>query len=559
MDGHLIAATRLILAISAVLIIDNTSIPPFNSDAIHLALILYISYSAALYLLAIRRRGRQGSIPIWSYWMDIGWVTLLLALSGGSNSIFFFGFFFAILVASFERGFRSGLFATIVSAALFVMVSLATTNEGAQLELQRFLVRLLYLCVLGYLMAHWGGLKLRLNQKLTLLRTMTALPAPRLGVSRLIGSTLDRLRTFYDADTCFIILGGPNVTEYSLYRVRRDNSATNMDAESIPTEMSQVMMALPAEHAVIASEGLSRWRRRDYTFDVTKHESTSKAGNSTNTLAALLNAKSFITVPLRRHTETVGRLYLTAQRRRAFDASDVNFLIQIAEHLMPVIDNIRLVDRLAAEAADEERQRIARDIHDSMIQPYIGLQIGLVGIRGRLAVEGIDMNGGDDPLLEMISDASADIDRLIEMTADGISDLRGYVHGLREAGDNEDRLMPAVRRFASKFTQATDIVVQVRTDTDIQVNDRIATEVFQMVVEGLSNIRRHTQSARAFIGLECSDNRLTLKVENDGTRGTVPEPFTPQSIAERAKALRGRAYVETFGDAGTSVIVEIPV
>ena len=83
--------------------------------------------------------------------------------------------------------------------------------------------------------------------------------------------------------------------------------------------------------------------------------------------------------------------------------------------------------------------------------------------------------------------------------------------------------------------------------------------MFQIIVEGLSNIRRHTESARAFIGLECSDNRLTLRVENDGTRGIVPGPFTPQSIAERAKALGGRAYVETFGDAGTSVIVEIPL
>jgi signal transduction histidine kinase len=119
--------------------------------------------------------------------------------------------------------------------------------------------------------------------------------------------------------------------------------------------------------------------------------------------------------------------------------------------------------------------------------------------------------------------------------------------------------MSAVRRFGSKFTQATNIDVQVRADADIHVDSRLATEIFQMIVEGLSNIRRHTQSARAFIGLECSDGRFTLRVENDGTRGSVPAPFTPRSIAERAEALGGRAYIETFGDMGTSVIVEIPL
>ena len=95
LDSHLIAATRLILAVSAVLILDYTSMARFNSDATRLVLVLYIAYSAALYLLTARRIRHKQAIPIWSQWTDIVWYTLLLALSGGSNSIFFFGFFFA--------------------------------------------------------------------------------------------------------------------------------------------------------------------------------------------------------------------------------------------------------------------------------------------------------------------------------------------------------------------------------------------------------------------------------------------------------------------------------
>jgi signal transduction histidine kinase len=83
--------------------------------------------------------------------------------------------------------------------------------------------------------------------------------------------------------------------------------------------------------------------------------------------------------------------------------------------------------------------------------------------------------------------------------------------------------------------------------------------MFQIIVEGLSNIRRHTQSTRAFIDIECSDSRVILRIENDGTQGLTATPFKPQSIAERAVSLGGRASVETFGDMGTSVIVEIPL
>ena len=557
-DGRLVAATRLILAISAFLILDYSPETDVNTDTTRLILVLYLAYGSTLYIIAARRSRVQRSIPAWSYWADILWYTSIVALSGGLNSIFFFGCLFAILVASFEWGFRAGLEATGVSALLFIMVSLATGLGGANVEWNRPVVRLVYLLVLGYLMAHWGGIKIKLFRQFSLLKEITTVSPPRQGVDHLIDATLERLREFYDADAGLLVVAGPDTSEYRLYRVKRSRSATPAHAEPIPSEMLQVLLTLPPEYAVVSSEGFRILRRLDYAYDLTKLEPVAGTGHANKTLAALLDAKSFITVPLRHQNQAFGRLYLTAQRRRAFEISDVDFFNQITDHLAPIINSIRLVDRLAAEAAEEERQRIARDIHDTIIQPYIGLQMGLSGIRRKLAGARFDTSDDIEQVQGVISEAAADTERLIEMTSDGISDLRGYVHGLRD-GATEDSLMPAVRRFASKFSQATNILVQVRADTDIHLDDRLATETFQMIVEGLSNIRRHTQSARAFIGLERSDSRLTLRIENDGTRGSVPPPFTPRSIAERAQSLGGRAYVETFGDMGTSVIVEVPV
>jgi signal transduction histidine kinase len=562
LDSHLIAATRLILAISAVLILDNTSMPQIKGDATRLVLMLYIVYSAAFYLLTARRLRKKKTIPTWSHWTDVIWYALLLALSGGAQSIFFFGFFFAILVASFEWGFTSGLITTIVSSFLFIVIGIVTRDQGATFEVQRFLVRLLYLYVLGYLMAHWGGLKVTLNRRLKLLKEIANLTTDRMGVDALIDSTIERLRAFYNVDIYLLILADSGTPEYRLHRVKQYDSTSPADAEPIPVEMVRVLLALPAEHAVVSSEGLLGWRRLDYTYDVDKHEIVTGPVDERATLASLLDAESLVTVPLRYHSQTVGRLYLTAQRRRAFDTFDVEFLLQVADYLMPVIDSIRLVDRLAMEAAEEERKRIARDIHDSIIQPYIGLQMGLAGIRQKLAVDCLDTgneSSDSDNLMGVIRDAAADTERLIAMTGEGISDLRHYVRGLRDAGDSEGGLISSVRRFASKFAEATNIVVQVRADPEIGVDERLTSEMFQIIVEGLSNIRRHTQSARAFIGLECSDGHLIVRIENDGTLGSTPTPFRPQSIAERAVSLGGRAYVEFFGDMGTSVIVEVPL
>ena len=69
---------------------------------------------------------------------------------------------------------------------------------------------------------------------------------------------------------------------------------------------------------------------------------------------------------------------------RAFDISDAAFLQQVANQALPVIENIRLVERLASDASEEERNRIARSVHDRVIQPYYGLQIGLKALHSVL-------------------------------------------------------------------------------------------------------------------------------------------------------------------------------
>jgi hypothetical protein len=78
-------------------------------------------------------------------------------------------------------------------------------------------------------------------------------------------------------------------------------------------------------------------------------------------------------------------------------------------------------------------------------------------------------------------------------------------------------LLPAVQRFAQRFTDLTGITVHVRLETDICVNGRLAAEALQVVAEGLSNMRRHTTAAQATVRLACSEDNLILRIENEGT------------------------------------------
>lgn len=287
----------------------------------------------------------------------------------------------------------------------------------------------------------------------------------------------------------------------------------------------------------------TRWRpeARACAYDVETEELQAAPPQ----IPGVLAEASYITVPFRQCRETVGRLYLTASRRGAFDMTDMYFLLQLLDHAMPIIANIRLVDQLAATAAQTERQRIAYDLHDSVIQPYIGLQMGLTAVCQKLAAGSPDVR--------------RDLQQLLAVVDMDIAELRLYTNGLKAGGERTEHLLPAMQRFVEKFAKETGIAVYVETKTPIDVHDRLVAEVLQIVAEGLSNVRRHTSSARVLISLACCHGHLILRIENDVAAGAAPVSFLPRSITERAAALGGCTRVEQSVDSSTVVVVDMRV
>jgi signal transduction histidine kinase len=545
----MIGLMRLILALSALLII---YIDPSEPDRFVVitygALVIYSLYSAVLYFLSVRRSQLLPNRI--AHWVDICCFLILVALSSGTSSIFFFFFFFPLLVASFRWGFMAGIRVTLASALLFTVIGYATAPAGPDFELNRFLLRPIYLLVLGYMIAYWGGREIRLKRRLSLLKEITTLSNPRFGVSQTIGSMLKQLQAFYDTDDCLLIMANLHPDEPRLFRRVRGQSAESVRAERVPPKLSQLLLSLP-ENIALVHKGKSRLRSLrdsgDYAFDLTRREEcTTQWQKVSESLAAKLEMKSFISVPLYYRGKAIGRLYLTAPQG-IFDDSDVDFLMQVVEQILPVIHNIVLLDRLASNAAEQERQRLARDIHDSVIQPYIGLQYKVAAIRNKIGT-------GQDVI--------RDIDSLFQMTVDEVNGLRGFVRGLKDLDGPEDNLLSAVRRFAAQFADNYGLDIQVESKGEINVNDRLAAELIQIVHEGLSNVRKHSEATSSKITLERSDSTLQLCIENNdtgGEEGALRAPFTPRSITERAEELGGRAQVERSQDGHTIVRVEIPL
>lgn len=556
-EQRAVAALRLVLASSALGVVWIDPIQPARfASATYAVLCLYTVYSAALYARSLSAPAPfRGGRP-WLHWIDVAWYLVLTGLSGGASSLFFVLFFFPILVASFRTGFAAGMATTVVSALGVTSVGLLVAGPEPEFELNRLLLRPVSLLVIGFVIAWRGGFETLLQRRLALLKEIGRLSNPRFGTDRTIAESLDRLREFYDADDCLLLLAEGDARNVRLRRSTRGDPARARREDALPEELARRLLGLPAEHALVYSppSRFGSWRATSHQYDVARAAPVAVDGEAERGLAAWFAPSSFLTVPVVGRARVIGRLYLACPAR--LGPADVEFLLQVVDCLLPLIENIRLIDRLAASAAEDERQKIARDVHDSIIQPYVGLQIGLAALRQQASG---DDGAGREPEA-VLAGLRNGLGRLLALTEGGIADLRGFVARLKGGGPTGSGFAAIVESYARRFSELTGIAVRVEVEgaSELDRNDRLSAEVFHMIAEGLSNVRRHSEGKRALVRLSQTERELTLCVENEGD-GRPPAAFVPRSIAERARSLQGWTAVTDRPDGGNSVTVTIPL
>src|SRR4051812_39177373 len=198
-DARMVALMRWLLAVSALVVIYVAPTEPARLiELTYASLGAYAIYATALAFTIWRGKPLVTSRA--SHWVDITCYAWLIGLTEGTSSIFFQFFFFAVLVASFSYGFREGLRVTIASAVLFTAVGLSAIPPASGFELDRTLIRTVGLLLLGYMIAYWGGHEVGLHRRLRLLRKISRVPNPRLGVDHAVIESLRRLVEFFNAD-----------------------------------------------------------------------------------------------------------------------------------------------------------------------------------------------------------------------------------------------------------------------------------------------------------------------------------------------------------------------
>jgi signal transduction histidine kinase len=550
-DLRLIAGMRVVLGTSALFVL---LLGPMRTQPgympIYFTLVFYSLYGLVIYHLSVRRNllVAHKAIP----WLDLLWYVALIAFTSNINNLFYYFFFYSIIVASFSWGLTEGLRLTLASAAIFTTVSILTAPKDRPLDLDNLLMAPIGLLIFGYIIARWGGYHTELKNRLKLLKEVTVFSNPRFGIDRTIKAIMESIRAFYDAETCVLVVPGKpgDADSYLMYRVARGTHLNRSAPPEIGHEAAEQFLSPSLEFAVIYKKSGSAHTR---LFDVKSRVFSDTNSSDSEKLAGMLDAQKYLSVPIYYRHQAVGRLYII----NGLERIDMDFMLQLMDHVTPVMENIRLIDNLASDAAEQERQRIAHDIHDSVIQPYLGLQFGLVALDQKL-------EAGQTGIRDNVQE-------LLELTNHELAELRRFVWGLRANEERADVLLPAIERYAARFSMVTGIKVDVAANGKVKVNDRLAAELFQIVAEGLSNVRRHAFCRDARVEISCKETSLLLQIKNSRPRaGVNPEgervdatdgvkPFRPHSIAERAASLGGDTHVFVDDKDYTVVSVGIPL
>jgi signal transduction histidine kinase len=549
MDVKMASGTRLVLAVSALLIIfiDPTEPDRFVYET-YAVLLLYSLYS--LFCFTSAHRQQPVLIEKYSWWIDVGWYLVLISLSSGTNSIFFFFFFFAVLTAAFSRGFETGFAVAIVSATGFWIVVILGVEAGVELDLGRFLLRPMSLLVLGFMMSKWGDSENRSRGRLELLRRIGTVSNPRFGVERTIAVNLELIRDFYGADGCVFITSESGSDEYEVHSAFRHDGREVRGSLSVGSVFAANLFSMP--NGIAGAVTKRRWPinigTSSFAFDCTGRSFVPASAAFLKPVLEMFDARSVLATPIYYRNQSIGRFFVYRFRARPFERADVPFVLQAIDHFIPIVENIRLVDQMASDAAEQERKKIARDIHDSIIQPYIGMQIGIESLQQ--FIDGL--HGASQYDTQLLSR----VERLKRMGEQGVEELRDYVHGLSGNGGRRAALHESLERFAEKFSAGTGIYVQIECASDLSIGDRLAAETFQIVAEALSNVRRHTHSQIADVKLSLGSEQLVISVSNH-CEGIVYR-FLPRSLTLRSEALGGTTAVYS-NNGTTNVEVRIPL
>jgi len=262
------------------------------------------------------------------------------------------------------------------------------------------------------------------------------------------------------------------------------------------------------------------------------------------------DTKSELAVPIRLATDVVGVLDIQTAEVNAFDDFDLFTAETLADEVAIAIENARLYQESHDIAVLEERNRMAREIHDTLAQGFTGIVLQL-----EVAEQALETD---------ISQVGEHLDRARSLARESLKEARRSVWALRPQALERLTLTETIRQDIIKFAQSQGIKATFNTSVETRdLPPDTEDSLLRICQEAITNVRKYAKATEVKVELDYGIDTVRLSIQDNGTgfdpRKTTHGGFGLISMRERVRLLGGTLTIKSAPDKGTLIVVEVPI
>lgn len=235
----------------------------------------------------------------------------------------------------------------------------------------------------------------------------------------------------------------------------------------------------------------------------------------------------------------------------------LDYLMKNIEGLNNKLEEIEARGNLGSRiirAQEEERRRVAREIHDGPAQSMANIVL-----RAEFCERLIDK----DVIL-----AKKEIRQLKELVRNSLKDVRKIIYDLRPMALDDLGLIPAVTRYIEEFVERFGIKIDfLPSQTKTRLPNTLEVAIFRIIQEALQNVQKHSEGKKVKIDLNIKDTEVNLYIEDDGKGFKVSKVLADKDrdgygllgMRERVELLNGQFNILSESGKGTSISINIPI
>ena len=560
-----LAVARAFIVCAALIAIYVDPTEPSRFAALgYSLLILNVVYSIALlaYLRSVSEVSAR--LQVYIHAVDVFWAALLSFFSLGPGSVFFVFFILALMGAAYRWYFRETIMTICVLLALlmveaFLMSHVRVFLGGSEsVELNRLIVRSAYLIGVGVLVGFLGQKeKLQRAQVTAGSRIISAIQGAS-GLHGAVRASLESLLDIYGARSAALAIHYWREEQVMVWQGLALPSGVEVnefqgDSSWIPVfffdaPSSAWCASLDRDRKNFAASCLGPGRRRVRPVDLPLPKK----------LMSLESSASACGASIRLGEEQRCRVYL-------FDPPDSLPLLDtlqslefFAEQIGPAIYTMLLLDVLQSRAGAIERARLARELHDGVIQSLVGAEMQVEAWRRHKQYQG--------PLISAASKSSIpsieDLERLQHLLHSEVVSLRELMQQMRAAEVNPEELLDVLAVRVDRFRRDTGISARFVSDLEeVSLSRDTCQEIVRIVQEALVNVRKHSEARHAVVRFERKNGQWKLTIDDDGrgfpfsgrrSLNELDQSFEgPEIVKERVHAIGGDLLIDSTPGRGS--------